>query len=59
MVVSILPWQWRSVVCKLSNTYLMVNSMPGVENRDNSWIDINILEWLSGALSAHITQGEK
>lgn len=46
---SIFPKQWVSVVCKIFNIYLTVNSMPGLTKKDNTLFAVNILKLLSVA----------
>ena len=45
----IFPKQWISVVCKIFNICLTVNSMPGLTKKDNTLFAVNILKLLSVA----------
>ena len=47
--------QWINVVCKIFNTYFTVNSMPGLANKGNILVALNILKLLSGALFSYVT----
>ena len=47
--------QWINVVCKIFNTYFTVNSMPGLANKGNILVAVNILKLLSGALFPYVT----